>query len=63
LWIALQNSSLESLLTKARELEKKYEWLQAAECYKKASDLTLDEKHFLKTADFQPKPILSSKNG
>ncbi|MFX0212206.1 MAG: hypothetical protein ACFFDT_39905, partial [Candidatus Hodarchaeota archaeon] len=42
---------MESLLKKAKELEKKYEWLQATECYRKATDLVLVEKHFLKAAD------------
>ena len=43
----------------AKEHEKRYEWLQAAGCYKKASDLALDEKDFLKTADFQEKIAFS----
>ena len=59
LWNALQGSNLEHLLDKAKEHEKKYSWLQAAECYKKASELTLDEKDFLKTVDFQDKTSFS----
>jgi hypothetical protein len=55
----LQKENLELLLDKAKDFEKKYEWLQAAECYKKASDLALDEKDFLKTADFQEKTSFS----
>jgi hypothetical protein len=43
LLIVLQNSNLESLLEKAKEHEKKYEWHQATECYKKASDLVLTD--------------------
>ncbi|MGD9130432.1 MAG: hypothetical protein PVH73_02525 [Candidatus Bathyarchaeota archaeon] len=53
LLMALQNSNLEPLLKKAKEYEKKYEWLQAAKYYKKASDLALAEKCVLKTAEFQ----------
>jgi len=37
LLIVLQGNSLESLLEKAKEHEKKYEWLQAAEVYEEAS--------------------------
>lgn len=43
LWIALQEVNLESLLKKAKELEKKYEWLQATKIYKRASDLARAE--------------------
>ena len=39
---SLQKGNLESLLDKAKELEKKYEWLQAAKCYGKASELVFD---------------------
>ena len=51
--IALQETNVESLLEKAKELEKKYEWLQAAKFYKKAFDMVLDEKDVLKAAEFQ----------
>ncbi|MCW4031466.1 MAG: hypothetical protein NWE80_03785, partial [Candidatus Bathyarchaeota archaeon] len=51
LLIILQSDTLESILKKAKELEKEYEWLQATEYYKKATDLALVEKHFLKAAD------------
>jgi len=37
--MALQGSNLESLLKKAKEQEKKYEWLQAADSYEEASSL------------------------
>ena len=39
----MQDSNLESLLNQAKELEKKYEWIQAAEIYRKASNLALKE--------------------
>ena len=55
LWIVLQKDSLEFLLKKAKEFEKKYEWLQAAKIYKEASNLVLKEKAFLKAAEFQEK--------
>ena len=44
----MNNTSLESLLIKAKELEHKYEWLQAAKSYKKISELIEKEKHLLK---------------
>ena len=50
LLIALQNDSLEPLLKKAKEIEKKYEWLQAAEVYGKAADLVFAENDILKAA-------------
>ena len=53
MWIALDNVSLESLLDKAKELEKKYEWLQATDYYEKAADLALKQKDSLKAADLQ----------
>jgi len=55
LMMTLENVTLESLLNKAKELEKKYEWLQAAECYKKASTLSLKDKDFEKKAELQEK--------
>jgi hypothetical protein len=51
LLIALQNDSLESLLKKAKELEKKYEWLQATKYYKKASSLALKDNNSLGASD------------
>lgn len=39
--VALQSSNLESLLEKAKEYEKKYEWLQARDYYEKAVDLAV----------------------
>jgi len=47
----MHDGTLKSLLNKTKELEKKYEWLQAAESYKKASGLIVDEKDVLKAAD------------
>ena len=51
----MQRSNLESLLKKAKEFEKKYEWLQAAELYKKASSLALDQKDPLIAANLHEK--------
>jgi len=51
LLIALGNVSLESLLDEAQALEKKYEWLQAAEIYEKASGLVLNKKDVLKAVN------------
>jgi len=39
--IAVQVDNLESLIQKAKEQEKKYEWLQAAEVYQTASDTAI----------------------
>jgi len=50
--IALNNARLESLLEKAKELEKKYEWLQATKCYKQTSNLALDKKDVHSAAKF-----------
>ena len=55
MWIVLQKGNLESLLDRAKELEKKYEWLQAAEFYKKAADLVLAENDLFKAADLNEK--------
>jgi len=44
LLIILQKDSLESLLIEAKQLEKKYEWLQATDYYEKAVDLALKKK-------------------
>ena len=38
-------------MKKAKELEKKYEWLQATEYYKQVSDLAIDEKDNLRAAN------------
>jgi KaiC/GvpD/RAD55 family RecA-like ATPase/tetratricopeptide (TPR) repeat protein len=46
---------LEALLEKAKEHEKKYEWLQASEDYQKAFDIALDEKSIPKAAEIQEK--------
>ena len=51
LWAVLNNCNLESLLNKAIEEEKRYEWLQAAEIYEKASDLALNKKDVSKAVD------------
>ena len=53
--IALENVSLEFLLNKAKESEKKYDWLQASVFYKKASRLALDKKDFLMSANLHEK--------
>jgi KaiC/GvpD/RAD55 family RecA-like ATPase len=55
LWIILQKGNLESLLELAKELENKYEWLQAAERYKKALELVFSEKDIVTTADLNKK--------
>jgi KaiC/GvpD/RAD55 family RecA-like ATPase len=62
LWIALQSGNLESLLTKANELEKEYEWLHAAEYYKKASKLALKKKDLLKVAEIHEQIGFSYSN-
>jgi len=51
----LQDNSLASLLNKAKKLEKKYEWLQAADYYSKASDLALERNNIMKAADLNGK--------
>ncbi len=53
LWAALVEGTLEPLLKKAKEQEKKYEWLQATKLYKKIVDLALEQKAFLKAAELQ----------
>jgi len=53
--ISLPDRNLESLLTKAKELEKKYEWLQATEYYRKAVDIEIDRKHILRAVELQKK--------
>jgi hypothetical protein len=53
--IALDNISLETLLDKAKDLEKNYKWLQATKLYNEASDLALNEKNSLKAAEYQEK--------
>jgi len=54
LLIALQDINLESLIKKAKEHEKKYEWLQAAEKIGTAVDL-IEEKHSIKGTEFLEK--------
>jgi len=53
LWIALKSSKLEHLLKKAKDLEKKYEWLQAAELYQKALLLSFISNKLGKKAELQ----------
>ena len=48
--VILQSRTLQSLLNKAKEFKKNYEWLQAAEYYGKALDLVA-EKDVLKAVD------------
>ena len=47
------NDKLEPLLKKAKQQEKKYEWLQAAKFYKKASDFNIKDKDTLNLAKLQ----------
>ena len=51
----MHGDTLESLLKKAKDLEKKYEWPQAADYYSKASDVALREKDITKAAELQEK--------
>ena len=51
----MQETNLESLLEKAKELEKRYEWLQATEYYNKAADFNRDEENNFKVAEIQEK--------
>jgi KaiC/GvpD/RAD55 family RecA-like ATPase/tetratricopeptide (TPR) repeat protein len=54
LWAALQkDQKLEPLLGKAKELEKKYEWLDAADFYEKVIVLALEIEDFLGIAEFR----------
>ena len=55
MWIVLQKGNLESLLDRAKELEKKYEWLRATEFYHKAVTQTIETKDFFETAKLQEK--------
>ena len=55
LLIALENVSLEPLLDKAKEHEKKYEWLPATDYYKKAVDLALKKKQLSRAAELHEK--------
>ncbi len=49
----MDNGVLEPLLNKAKEFEKKYEWLQATKLYQKATNLALKEKDLSKAAELQ----------
>jgi KaiC/GvpD/RAD55 family RecA-like ATPase len=49
------NSNLEQLLGNAKTQEKKYEWLQAIEYYKKGSKLALESNDLAKVAELQEK--------
>ena len=49
----MSNSTLDSLLKKAKESEQKYEWLQATKLYKKATDLASKEKDLSKVSELQ----------
>ena len=40
-------NNLEPLLKKAKELEKKYEWLQATKSYNEASDLAFKRERLV----------------
>ncbi|MFX1554962.1 MAG: hypothetical protein ACFFBV_13625 [Promethearchaeota archaeon] len=48
-----KSESIQSLLAQAKEKEKKYEWLDAAELHKKTLSQVLKQKDFLKTGDIQ----------
>ena len=47
--------NLELILNKAKEFEKKYEWLQAADYYEKAVDLALKKKNLSMTVELYEK--------
>ena len=49
----MSEGTLELLLSKAKELEKKYEWLQASKVYDEASGLALKKQDFLKASELQ----------
>ena len=49
----MQNNTSESLLKKAKELEKKYQWLKAAEYYIKASNFASERKDLRKAAEIE----------
>ena len=51
----MQNDTVESLLNKAKELEKKYEWLQASEVYRSASGIALNKKEVSKAVEINEK--------
>ena len=53
--VALQGINLESLLDKAKKLEKKYEWLQAAKFYRKAKSIAFNQKDLIKAANLHEK--------
>ena len=50
-----KSQKLESLLGKAKELEKKYEWFQAMSYYEKVLNLALKDNDLTKAAEFQEK--------
>ncbi len=47
----MQGNNLESILEKAKEHKKNYEWLEAAEYYKRASKFTLEKNNLEKTGE------------
>jgi len=49
----MQTDILEHLLEKAKELEKKYEWLQAIDVYKRILDFASKENNLTKLAEFE----------
>ncbi|KON29669.1 hypothetical protein AC477_05645, partial [miscellaneous Crenarchaeota group-1 archaeon SG8-32-1] len=55
LWIILHNNALAAMLNLAEEQEKRYEWLKAADLYKKASVFPTKEKDSLGVAELQEK--------
>ena len=53
--MTMQDSGLGALLRKAKNLEKKYEWLQAENIYHEAANLALHKKDILNAAELQEK--------
>ena len=52
---SLDEAEMRKLKEKAKELKKKYKWLQAAEFYKKAFESSLNNKNLLEASEFQEK--------
>ncbi|MEJ2241576.1 MAG: ATPase domain-containing protein [Candidatus Bathyarchaeota archaeon] len=51
----MQNTKVESLLEKAKEMTKRYEWLQAVDYYKKTSILFSKNNNFFKAGEIHEK--------
>jgi len=52
---ALEGNNLESILTKAKEMERKYDWLQAINIYEEALNSSFCKNDVLEAAEFQEK--------